>query len=869
MAPLHRWNLSTLAAAAALCFGLQPHEASALALGRLTVQSALGEPLRAEIDLPQITAAEADTLRAQLGSAQQFRSQGLEFPAALGGLQIQLQRRVGGQAVLQLSTDRAVTEPFLDLVLDAQWQTGGLVRSYTLLLDPPALKRPASSPRRPPLVAPPAPVAPPTARPPVEPAAASAKASGTVTVQPGETAIQIAQRHRPAGISLDQMLLALLQGNPQAFIAGDVNRLKAGASLALPDTATAQAIPSAQARQQLTARSTDFNAYRRELATLAPNAAVAPPGHTATGAVQARMEEKKPLPPSADRLMLSRSGLGEGGAAETRLAQDKQAREAQARVEALSQNIAALNQAQGQAGSPPQAGTPAAPAATPEPPPANPAASAGDAAPAPATPPAPAPAAPPGMAAPAGVPASPPASASDPWSGNPLLPFAAGGLSALLLSYAAFRALQARQARQQARGSFLEASGLSAVAAVADAPPTPVPAPPQAPAPSAALDTPPEPRLDQAMANDSVDPVAEADVYLAYGREQQAEDILNDALRSTPKRTAVHAKLAEIYAMRQDRKALQRVQAEVFQLSKGQGPDWARVVALGQSITPQAAPSSTRTADPAQPLDAAPTEAPAAPQAGPELNSAASTAPPGLPPLAFDFDLAAAPLPSQAARGTPPAAPQDVPPAQEAVAPKAAGDLGKSLLDRVALPSLELAPPAPSAAPAPAPIPTPTPAAVPTAPPTLELAMPVEVDLPPREPETVVSAPEGVALDFTPMALPASAQSPLDAEDSAPALPREARAPLALDLQGLALELDTLGAAPATAPEDATTPEPTPPTRPQTAPPSDRLATKLALAQEFQAIGDLEGTRTLLQEVAAEAQGELQARAQRLLAELG
>ena len=81
---MHRWKFSVLAAAAVACAGFYTSDASALALGRITVQSALGEPLRAEIDLPQITPAEADTLRATTATPEVFRAQGMEYTPAIG-----------------------------------------------------------------------------------------------------------------------------------------------------------------------------------------------------------------------------------------------------------------------------------------------------------------------------------------------------------------------------------------------------------------------------------------------------------------------------------------------------------------------------------------------------------------------------------------------------------------------------------------------------------------------------------------------------------------------------------------------------------------------------------------------------------------
>ncbi|HEY9209519.1 MAG TPA: hypothetical protein VIP31_10895, partial [Acidovorax sp.] len=140
---MHRWKFSVLAAAAVALTGFYADDASAFALGRITVQSALGEPLRAEIELPQITPEEADTLRATTASPEVFRAQGMEFNPAVTNLRVQLQRRANGTAVLRLSSDRPVNDPFVDLVLDASWSSGHIVRNYTMLFDPPASRRAA------------------------------------------------------------------------------------------------------------------------------------------------------------------------------------------------------------------------------------------------------------------------------------------------------------------------------------------------------------------------------------------------------------------------------------------------------------------------------------------------------------------------------------------------------------------------------------------------------------------------------------------------------------------------------------------------------------------------------------------------------
>jgi pilus assembly protein FimV len=240
-----QWRATALAVATAVLLGVSTG-ASALALGPITVQSALGEPLRAEIDVPDINADELSSLRAGVATPAAFRTAGLEYNAALSGIKITLERRGNGRYFLRLTSDRAVTDPFLDLILETSWSSGRIVRDYTMLFDPPNLRQGAPLAAKAAPVAPaprvaatPAPAAPsaaaPAARTPAAPPAAAtasatpatprqataAKPAGDakqVTVQSGDTAGKIAAAHKPANISLDQMLVAMLRANPDAFI---------------------------------------------------------------------------------------------------------------------------------------------------------------------------------------------------------------------------------------------------------------------------------------------------------------------------------------------------------------------------------------------------------------------------------------------------------------------------------------------------------------------------------------------------------------------------------------------------------------------------------------------------------------------------
>jgi len=157
-----------------------------------------------------------------------------------------------------------------------------------------------------------------------------------------------------------------------------------------------------------------------------------------------------------------------------------------------------------------------------------------------------------------------------------------GGLAVLLLGYGAYRVAQQRRKKESLDSSFMEsrlqpdsffgASGGQRVDTASSDLSTGASSMAYSPS-----------QLD---AVGDIDPVAEADVYLAYGRDLQAEEILKEALRHHPERVPVHVKLGEIYAKRQDRKALEAVATEVFKLTQGEGPDWARIADLGRALEP-------------------------------------------------------------------------------------------------------------------------------------------------------------------------------------------------------------------------------------------------------------------------------------------
>ena len=947
MASLHRWKYSALAMAAAVSVGLYAPDAAALVLGPITVQSALGEPLRAEIDLPQITPAEADSLKASTASADAFRAQGMEYSSTAKQVQLQVLRRPNGRTVLRLSSNSAVNEPFVDLVIDARWSTGQITRSYTMLFDPPALRRaPATvtaepqitaaapspaptpsatpdarsaaetaprpavkratkpAPRTAPAPAPDAAATPTRTPAPVARAPASAASDSAVTVASGDTAGRIATAHRASGVSLDQMLVAMMRTNPDAFIQGNVNRIKAGAVLQIPSTDEARTTPPNEARQIIAVQSRDFNAFRRKLARAAPATQQAAAERSAKGSVQTQTDDKRTAATTPDKLTLSKGALQGKKTTEELLAQRKQGNEASARVEELSKNIEELNRisaastpaaaaasasaaATASAGAPgitvanpgitlpataaPETPAPAAPVATAPETPAPAAAPETPASAEPAVPPAPTEAGAPAEAAapePAVVaiapsPATPlavPAPEAAPsflseLMEDPMVPLAGGGLLALLLGYGAYRVIQRRRQNPPLDSSFMDSrvqpdsffggSGGQRVDTAGNDSTTG--------GSSLAFTS------SQLDAGGDVDPVAEADVYLAYGRDLQAEEILKEAVRHNPERISVHAKLAEIYAKRQDRKAFEATAHNVHQLTQGSGTDWTRVADLGRELDPENAlyqpggvPGAAATAQDSSSAVSAATSGLASPAAAATVaaatGAAASLADSGGDDLDFDLDLnflddTLTDVPTSEPVNFAEAAGAAAAETAAAPAPRAPAAPLPETEDDFELPALDFGSPADEPtwnAPA-------TPPAAPLAPAKAsEISEDTLGDI-----DFSLDLP---ALDISPATQPASEP----AKDSF-VLPESGM--MDFDLDDLSLDLDA-----------AQSSLPAGPSATNAAPPlplsDDPLATKLALAQEFNTIGDSDGARTLIEEVIAESSGELKARAQRLLSEL-
>lgn len=588
--------IKTLSSAVACAVLLSP-AVSAAELGKITVLSAAGQPLRAEVELSAVKPGEASSLLAKLAPPDAYRQANVEFNPALNALTFAVENR-NGKSFIRISSAQAVAEPMVDLLLELSSKSGRQVREYAFVLDTPEVRQTRGAQVT-------APVQPGKGKPAVAAAdtAPAKKAAGEYKVKAGDTLSRIASELKPSGVSLDMMLVALYRANPDAFRGENMNRMQAGRILAVPGADAVRATDAAEAKSVVTAHAIDFEAYRNKLAgqvSQSKPAKAAQATQSTAGKIGATKVLEKPtaVSESQDKLKLSKAepaaksaGKSAVASEEDKIAKAKQVDEAAARVKELEKNVSDLEKlmavkskamADKSAPAPAKPAEAAASAAASVP--ASAAASAVASAPAEALPPVP-------KAKP--VPLVKKPSPLEPTITDKISDHLGAigiGLAALLAAVAALVIARRRkdappapenvapvlepeapvtppsgltpEDQQSEASNHLFGTGAAAAAGVAAA------------AGASMLD-----------ANET-DPVAEADVYIAYGRDGQAEDILKEALRIHPERHAARLKLLEIYSARSDVRAFEDQASELYSLTRGQGEEWPQAAALGLALDP-------------------------------------------------------------------------------------------------------------------------------------------------------------------------------------------------------------------------------------------------------------------------------------------
>jgi pilus assembly protein FimV len=324
--------------------------AMAVGLGEIKIHSALNQKLDAEIELLDTRGMQQSEILAQLASADDFTRVGVERFFFLTDLKFRVEVAANGSAVLHITSDAPITEPYLNFLVQVMWPSGRLLKEYTVLLDPPTYKDEA---------APPVAVSPGRSDPgggpagrvertPTRPDSQVSLRSAPRSTQPAtppqapqdrltgdsygmtdrdDTLWAIAQRARPSNdVSVQQSMLAIVRLNPQAFIGGNINLLKAGYKLRLPTEAETAELSKTDAINQVAEQNQAWQAYRRGEPLTAVAASSAPPPAAETPALAGQMDattepvvSKAPTGPDGELRIVAgdnvAGGTGAGGGA--------------------------------------------------------------------------------------------------------------------------------------------------------------------------------------------------------------------------------------------------------------------------------------------------------------------------------------------------------------------------------------------------------------------------------------------------------------------------------------------------------------------------------------------------------------------------
>jgi pilus assembly protein FimV len=645
----------------AVCLAFMPIYGFTAGLGKLNVDSGLGEPLKAQIDLLSVTPDELSTLTASIASEEAYAVQGIPRLGVHNSIRVELGKNPDGSPVLRLRSQQPIDDPYLDMLIQVDWASGRLLREYTILLDPPGYKQTVNEEpltqsainkpytasgdtisakadtgmhEAPPRLADKSKVKKKAAN---VAADTSGNAEGNttavndsaeLTTQRGDTLSSIAREVASEGVSLDQVMVGLFEANKSAFTDGNMNRLKVGQIIKVPSKDELTTIDPKQAKKEIKLHASNWNTYKNSLAgnvVAAPVAEEVEQKQSASGKIATAEDKAAPVKSGPqDVVKLSAGGKvaaqgGKGSAEadakvlalqEEATAREKALKEAQERTTALEAQVADMQKLlalksqtmadmQKNADAAAKSAQMQQPAVTPQPAPA-----AADAS-APAAVAEPAPAA---VAEPAPTPAldaskpaeevkKSPAVVKPPVQAQPeeeqpsfiasllesvnlFMLGGAGGVALLGAGWVYLRNKRRKDLDSFERG-ILTSGGLRANTVFGNT---------TGNATSSAdtsFLTDFAQSADGAMIDtNDVDPIAEAEVYMAYGRDAQAEEILKDAISKEPKRYELHLKLLEMYAARKDVSAFEAVAGELYTTLGADDPTWAKVAELGITVEP-------------------------------------------------------------------------------------------------------------------------------------------------------------------------------------------------------------------------------------------------------------------------------------------
>ncbi len=287
----------------------------ALNLGHTHIQSKQGEPLRASIEIHSAAPEELVGLGVQLFSQKDYQALGLNWEKSLANTGLYLTTTKDGRLFVSIQGQEPVEQSFVELFFEMHWNSGQVNKQVGLLLDP--LQTQVSSPSR------------------------QDSTDKIILVTRGDNASQLIKPYLAEDISLDQMLLALVQTNPKSFVNGNVNRLRAGSTLQIPKRDLALRLSTEAAQSQVKAQNHDFNLYRQALIGKIKNSKAKGPKAQANASTGLVHEPKKSSSSNKDQLTLSKPNAPSAGSLEA-LSKERAEKEQAQKLKEMQDNIKEL-----------------------------------------------------------------------------------------------------------------------------------------------------------------------------------------------------------------------------------------------------------------------------------------------------------------------------------------------------------------------------------------------------------------------------------------------------------------------------------------------------------------------------------------------
>ena len=269
----------------------------AAGLGNFTLNSYLGQPFRAEIDIVSINKEDISTLSAKLASRRTFQYLSVDYAPSLSKFEISIENRVNGQPYVKITSPQQIVEPFLSILVELNWSSGHLIREYAVLLDPlensleaalPAVEIEAEAEVEAKIAVE---VAPSAAQ--SKPVSAAKPETTYIPVKSGDNLTKIAQKAAYPNVQLNQMLVALHRANRKAFSGNNMNRLKTGLILRIPDASEVAAISPGEANKEVKMQTNNWELYRQKLAAEVSSATLVDEesAQTAAGKIVTKVED--------------------------------------------------------------------------------------------------------------------------------------------------------------------------------------------------------------------------------------------------------------------------------------------------------------------------------------------------------------------------------------------------------------------------------------------------------------------------------------------------------------------------------------------------------------------------------------------------